>query len=50
MIATCFEYIIEADKVGFDVDVWVVDAVAYASLSGEVDDDVGLIIGKDFID
>ena len=32
--------IVEADEVGFDIDVRMVDAVPHPRLGGEVDDDV----------
>ena len=50
VVAAGFEDIVEANEVGFDVGVWVVDTVANAGLGGEVDDDVGLVLGKQLVD
>ena len=50
VVAAGFEDVVEADEVGFDVGVGVVDAVANASLGGEVDDNVGLVLGKQLVD
>ena len=38
--------VIESDDVALDIDIRVLDAVANASLSGQVDDDVELVFGK----
>ena len=45
-----FEDVVEADHIALDVGVGVLDAVAYAGLGGEVDDDVEVVLGKDFVD
>lgn len=50
VVAAGFEDVVEADEVGFDVGVWVVDTVANAGLGGEVDDDVRLVLGKQLVD
>lgn len=48
VVAAGFEDVVEADEVRFDVCVGVVDAVANAGLSGEVDDDVKMVFCKKF--
>lgn len=50
VVAAGFEDVVEANEVGLDVGVGVVDAVANAGLSGEVDDDVRLVLGEQLVD
>ena len=45
-----FEDVVEADHVALDVGVGVLDAVAYAGLGGEVDDNVEVVLGKEGVD
>jgi len=49
-MAAGFEDVVKADDVGLDVGIGVVDAIADASLSGEVDDDVEMMLGKEGVD
>ena len=44
VVAAGFEDVVEADEVGLDVGVGVVDAVTDAGLGGEVNDEVGLVL------
>ena len=48
-VAAGFQNVVEADDIRLDVDVRVVDAVAHARLCREVDDDIGVIVGKDAV-
>ena len=49
-MAAGFQNIVEADDVGFYVDVRVGDAVAHPGLGSEVDHDIRSVILKDLID
>ena len=52
IIAASFEDVIETDNIGFNVGIWMVDAVADAGLSGKVYDNVWmerLKNSKDFV-
>ena len=42
--------VIEADDVGLDVGVRVVDAVPHTGLGRQVHHDLGVIVGKDLVD
>ena len=44
-VAASLQNVVEADDVAFDVYVGMVDAVAYACLRCEIDDDGRLIFG-----
>lgn len=50
VVACGLEEVVEADQVGVDVDVRVVDAVAHAGLGGEVDEDVEAVGREELVD
>ena len=50
VIPAGFEDIIESDEVALDIGIGVGDAIAYACLSCEVDDDLGLVLLEDLVD
>ena len=49
-MAAGFEDVVEAYHVGLDIGIGILDAVADSCLSGEVDYDVEVILGKEGID
>ena len=48
-MAAGFKDVVEADEVGLYVHIGVIDRVAHTGLSRKVDDDIGLILGKDAV-
>ena len=50
VVAASFQDVVEADEVALDVGIGVGDAVAYAGLGSEVDDNSGLVLGKKAVD
>ena len=49
-VAASFQNVVEADEVGFNVGIGISDAVAYTCLCGKVDYDLGVKLGKEFVD
>ena len=49
-MAASLKNVIEADDVGFDISIRMVNAIADASLGGEINDDVWFVLFEDFID
>ena len=49
VMPTGFEDIVEANDVALNIDIGVVDAVAYTGLGCEVDHDIEFILGKEVI-
>lgn len=45
-----FQQVIKTDDVAFDIYIRVVDRIAHACLSGEVDHDVEMVLGEQLID
>lgn len=50
IMAAGLQDVIEADDIGFDVHVRVVDRIPHARLRREVDHDVKLVLGKEVVD
>lgn len=48
-VTTGFQDIVEADKVGLDIGIGIGDAIAYACLSREIDDDLWLVLCKELV-
>ena len=42
--------VVEPDDVAFDIDIRVLDAVAYTCLSGQVDNDIELVLLEETVD
>ena len=49
IVPAAFQNVIEADDVGFDIDIRVVDAVADAGLGGEIDDNCRTVLLEHFL-
>lgn len=43
IISAGLQDIVEDDDIALDIDIRVIDRLAYAGLGGQVDDDVGLV-------
>ena len=48
-VAAGLENVIETYDVTLDINVWVLDTVAYSCLGCEIDNDIELILSKQFI-
>ena len=48
-VATGFQDVVEADKVGLDIGIRIGDAIAYACLCREIDDDLWLVLCKELV-
>ena len=48
-VATSFQDVVEADKVGLYIGIRIGDAIAYACLSREIDDDLWLVLCKELV-
>ena len=49
-MAAGFEDVVEADDVGLDIGIGILDAVTDAGLGCEVDDNIELPFGKEVVD
>lgn len=48
-VTACFQNIVEADKVGLDIGIRIGDAIAYACLCREIDDDLWFVLCKELV-
>ena len=48
-VATGFQDVVEADKVGLDIGIGIGDAIAYTCLCSEIDDDLWLVLCKELV-
>ena len=48
-VATGFQDVVEADKVGLDIGIGIGDALAYTCLCSEIDDDLWFVLCKELV-
>ena len=48
-MAACFQDVVKANKVGFDIYIGMIDGIANACLGGKVNNDSGVLFLKYFI-
>ena len=47
MMTTCFQDVVETDKVALDISIWIGDAIAHTSLGCKIDDNRDFVFGED---